>query len=1165
MRYLLLAVLLLAMASSATAVPSSTAMGNMGARLVATQNSDGGWGWPLTGASAANTIGPIGMGLCKAYRATGNAAQLTALGKVSTYLLTKNGNFSPSDGYLAAELDSILGGTANVDYVRANLYDKLATNTYYRSTDPVGPFDTAGYVERIRTGRSGTQANLAAWDVGMGLVGAASCGVSGSELNTWIAGVQDEINELNPLGYYDVIGLAGGIYGLAFVGADFDPIGAHGAASNLLDLAGILANYQIWPSGGFAWNSAWVIPNDGNETIQETAYAILALKEVGGYDAEIISAADYIKSVQLGTGGWENYPTSGENNEISAEGGWGVSAAANTLSLVPTAASIYIKPGETVVVDMNVSDLAQPVNACQAMLGYASSVFADPIGGAVQAPGSGPWDDVIWDSWTDTTGVAGEIDTAIGVKAAGVSTTADGTVAKITLTANTGIPDCATKVVFRADQDPDPGLTKSTFLSATGATEVWPTKLDSIDIIVDSTKPVITCPADYSTSVATQSIAASVIDPVSGGVSSGVASFTMNAIPFTSPTAVVLVPGANVFTFEAVDNAGNVETKTLTITYTQPAPAINVYRSLAPNKYGSPTNWPLWLANAVTGARDMTSPVGATEYDTFADFGETDQDYSSIMVTPFGSWKGLLFAGECGTGIHFVWRLDNGVKTNPGAAKLDVRNISIDLKDIWVTADGTPTEDITDYSSWWNSVASSACFGGTSGFLSGLKGFNWNGSAWVEVTSGTQADLIVYGWFRYALQPENMSAPATQDTLNLMYKQIAGSIPYTGDPRETLDRQELEVKFTQAGVVNGSSGTVTLDYDSADATAPVISVTAPVDASKTNNPSCTITGSATDNETLASGIREVKITLNGGQVYLNNTQDNVSFAQAVTLAEGDNTIVVTAKDFAGNTSTQTVHVLLDTAPPLISVDSALEGTTNVLDGVNTTLQGTVVITVSASDASAGLNGVPAVTLTNGSNTAVLTTTDTASPFHYSWVVDSATADGTWTISASVSDLAGNSASDANNWLVVNKDQITGSIELQGFVGGVRTVTFVANGSLKTWTVPVTFTGTTGTYVLTGVPAGVTVSTLSAKTAWSLRRNIVPTNSGNGQFVADFTGAAKLLGGDINGTNSINVLDYSLMKTNWGAGLVGDIDGNGFTGSSDYDIMKANWFKVGDAQ
>ena len=134
------------------------------------------------------------------------------------------------------------------------------------------------------------------------------------------------------------------LYGLAFVNEEFDPTaGWHAAASNINDLAATLASYQI-AGGGFAWNQAYVIPNDGNETIQETAYGILALNEVNRtlYLTNIQGAANYTMSVQLGNGGWENYPTSGENNEITGEALWGMSVAyPSTVNVTQTTPVVY--------------------------------------------------------------------------------------------------------------------------------------------------------------------------------------------------------------------------------------------------------------------------------------------------------------------------------------------------------------------------------------------------------------------------------------------------------------------------------------------------------------------------------------------------------------------------------------------------------------------------------------------------------------------------------------------------------------------------------------------------------------------------------------------------------------------------------------------------------
>jgi len=294
-------------------------------RLTALQNNDGGWDWPLddgvkTTTSPVNTIGPIAMGLAQAYKKTGDPAHLAALQKVGNLLLSKSGNFSPSDGYLAVELDGIFGVTTYSDYVKANFYDKLAAGTYQR-TGSSTYYTTQSYIDRIRNMRSGSQANMAAWDIGIGLYAANLIGAGTKE---WLIATQAEIDELDTNKYYDVAGLAGAILGLASVGADYDPLaGSFAAASSTADLAGMLASMQI-SNGAFAWNANYV--DLGEEAVQETAYAILALKALGGFDSVVAAAQNYLLSVQLSTGGWNDYPSAptGENNELTGEALWAI-------------------------------------------------------------------------------------------------------------------------------------------------------------------------------------------------------------------------------------------------------------------------------------------------------------------------------------------------------------------------------------------------------------------------------------------------------------------------------------------------------------------------------------------------------------------------------------------------------------------------------------------------------------------------------------------------------------------------------------------------------------------------------------------------------------------------------------------------------------------------
>jgi hypothetical protein len=337
------------------ALVSGVVFQNGGDRLATLQNTDGGWDWPLddgnpSSSSPKNTIGPIGQGLADAYIYTSDPDHLAALQDAGSLLLAKTNNFSPSDGYLAATLDDLLGVTTYTDHVMNNFYGPLAASTYNRNGAGT-LYSTASYVTLIRNSRASQGIpNLAAWDIGMGLVGAAAVG---ADTSAWIAGVKAEIDELDKSADYDVIGLAGAIYGLAYVGENHDPLaGSHEAANSLTDLGMILAGYQLG-TDGFTWNSQYL--GAGEESVQETAYAILALEKLDRttYLSAVQSAADYLASVQLGTGGWEGYIGGGENNEITGEALWGVYAAYpyNQLPVAEANGPYMVAVGQTVALD----------------------------------------------------------------------------------------------------------------------------------------------------------------------------------------------------------------------------------------------------------------------------------------------------------------------------------------------------------------------------------------------------------------------------------------------------------------------------------------------------------------------------------------------------------------------------------------------------------------------------------------------------------------------------------------------------------------------------------------------------------------------------------------------------------------------------------------------
>lgn len=473
-----------------------------GDRLVELQNDDGGWDWPLddgdpSSPSPPNTVGPIAMGLAKAYRVTGDADMYAALGTSGGFLLSKTNNFSPSDGYLAAELDDLFGAMTYVTHVRDHFYGPLAGGTYDRGGAGT-LYDTAGYIQLIHDARhGGPYGNLAAWDIGMGLVGAASAGVTGSELDVWIAGVKAEIDLLQAGEYFDVIGLAGAVYALAFVGEDFDPTGgSYASASSLRDLADALASYQIMPSGGFTWNATLVTP--GEETTQETAYATLALFQMGGYIDAVHLAVDYLKSVQLGTGGWENYVGDGENNEVSGEALWAIWTGTFTNRLVlevtgdcPEEAEPGI-PRHQIAVELWMRDLIQPVTGFTAWLEFDDTKLEFASGTYTDAPFSGHQPPSIAPGTPPDPENRIELGSYADLPGGDTETSDDALLATLLFTA---VDECeATDVRLLATVGAFPSE-----LSYQGM-PVSTTLVDTPVFGLDDTPPVITCPPDVVTS-----------------------------------------------------------------------------------------------------------------------------------------------------------------------------------------------------------------------------------------------------------------------------------------------------------------------------------------------------------------------------------------------------------------------------------------------------------------------------------------------------------------------------------------------------------------------------------------------------------------------------------------------------------------------------------------
>lgn len=136
------------------------------------------------------------------------------------------------------------------------------------------------------------------------------------------------------------------------------------------------------------------------------------------------------------------------------------------------------------------------------------------------------------------------------------------------------------------------------------------------------------------------------------------------------------------------------------------------------------------------------------------------------------------------------------------------------------------------------------------------------------------------------------------------------------------------VTYTPASALSDGSHTVTINVSDNDGNAaaeksttykldtvpPTLNVIAPTAGLITHAASLTVRG--TTNDSTSSPVT-VKISLNGADQGTVTVDSSGAFSKAVTLAEGANTIVITATDSAGKTSTVTRSVTLDTSVPVI--------------------------------------------------------------------------------------------------------------------------------------------------------------------------------------------------------------------------------------------------------
>lgn len=143
---------------------------------------------------------------------------------------------------------------------------------------------------------------------------------------------------------------------------------------------------------------------------------------------------------------------------------------------------------------------------------------------------------------------------------------------------------------------------------------------------------------------------------------------------------------------------------------------------------------------------------------------------------------------------------------------------------------------------------------------------------------------------------------------------ITNGYQYTYTPASAYSDGSHTVTITGSDL-DGNAATAKSTTFTVDTVPPSLTVTSPAAGLITNNASLTISG--TTNDATSSPVT-VKITLRGTDQGAVTVNSSGAFSKAVTLAEGSNAIVVTATDAAGQTSSVSRTVTLDTSVPKIT-------------------------------------------------------------------------------------------------------------------------------------------------------------------------------------------------------------------------------------------------------
>lgn len=156
---------------------------------------------------------------------------------------------------------------------------------------------------------------------------------------------------------------------------------------------------------------------------------------------------------------------------------------------------------------------------------------------------------------------------------------------------------------------------------------------------------------------------------------------------------------------------------------------------------------------------------------------------------------------------------------------------------------------------------------------------------------------------------DDTAVPAAQITNTA----ITNGYSFTYTPATALDDGNHTVTVNISDNDGNAAAAKSTSF-TVDTVAPTLNVTAPANNLITNKASLTVTGTTND---VTSSPVTVTIKLNNADQGAVTVGSNGAFSKSITLVEGTNTIIITATDSAGKTTSVTRTVKLDTSVPTI--------------------------------------------------------------------------------------------------------------------------------------------------------------------------------------------------------------------------------------------------------